>query len=82
MNAEAAKQLTIASKASAITEAYNFLQVLIEIKAKKGWTKLEMHTDCPEIYKTYDGAVLMDAFGKLREDGFRVNMISHTVFWN
>lgn len=82
MNAEAAKQLTISNRAVAVTEAYNSVLAVIESKAKRGWTKVELDVDYPTLYKQYDHGILSDVFGRLREEGYRVNLISKLINWS
>ena len=67
--------------AKSIDDILKMIYSIVEIKARKGWGKINISEELPEIYKEYDMSVISEVYGMLRENGYRVNVMTHVVIW-
>lgn len=81
MDAIDAKRMTVQAKAVCLPELMDILHKGIEDRAKLGWNRVCIDDFAPEIYKKYSQDVLTEAFNKIREEGFGMNLIVNTINW-
>lgn len=81
MTVEQAKNLMTDNRQVAIDAVSTLIFNKIEYKAKKGWARLEISEELPDIFKEYDMPIISEVYGVLRENGFRINVMTHVVIW-
>lgn len=81
LKAEDAKNLMLNNREQVIDEVVALLSKLIERRASKGWSRVNVEEQSPDIFKEYDMFIIGDAYGILRENGYRVNNMTHDIIW-
>ena len=77
MDATAARAFVESNKATATAELFNLLDKAISDRAAKGWNRACVH----DIVKDYSAPIITDAYASVRNNGFTVNVMTHTINW-
>ena len=76
-----ARNLIEANKKSSIDNVLNIIYARIEEKSKKGWNRMCISEELPQLFTDYDTAIISEAYVSLRENGFKINSMTHFVIW-
>ena len=77
MDATAARALVESNKATATAELVSLLDKAISDRAAKGWNRVCAH----DIVKDYSAPIITDAYASFRNNGYTINVMTHTINW-